>query len=150
MWNDGFGFMHGDAALAFIARGEIDKALYHIEAIPVSAHSAFDVSGVKLVQNLKERKQNDACRKLLLRWASCYEKTESVFDYRDGHRVPQLVAWLVEFNERAAAESLCERWHSIVQGETDVDECGEFIGRAWAEYALALNAMGDKNAVRWR
>jgi tetratricopeptide (TPR) repeat protein len=146
LWNDGFGFMHCDAALAFIERGDIDKALQHIDEIPNSAHSAFDLSAVKLVQNLINRKQSNACRKVLLRWASCYEKTDSVFDYRDRHRVPQLVAWLVEFNERAAA-SLCQRWHQISLAETDIDECGEFIGRCWAEYALAAAALGDKDAA---
>jgi hypothetical protein len=148
LWNDGFGFMHSDAALAFIERGEIEKALHHVDGIPGSVHSAFNVSGVKLIEKLKERKENDACRKVLLNWASRYEKTDSIFEYRDTYRVPQLVAWLVEFNERPAATSLCERWHAVLQAETDVDESGEFIGRGWAEYVLAISALGDENAAR--
>jgi tetratricopeptide (TPR) repeat protein len=147
LWKDDFGFMHGDAALAFVERGEIDKALHHIDAIPRSVHSAFNVQGAKLVQNLKDSKQNDACRKVLLRWASCYEKADSVFNYRDSNRIPQLVAWLVEFQERPAATSLCEHFHTVLQAETDIDECGEFIGRAWAEYGLALTAVGDKDGA---
>src|SRR5262245_66464960 len=46
LWNDGFGFMHGDAALAFLQRGEIDKALQHIDEFPRSVHSAFNISGI--------------------------------------------------------------------------------------------------------
>lgn len=86
---------------------------------------------------------------MLLRWASCYEKTDSIFQYRDGQGVPRLVAWLVEFNERPAAIALCERWRSILQAETDIDECGEFIGRGWAEHALAIAALGDKDAASY-
>jgi hypothetical protein len=148
LWNDGFGFMRCDAALAFMERGEVDKSLKQIDEIPRSLHSAFNAFGVKLVEKLKEAKKHDACRRVVLHWASCYEKTDSVFHYRDSHRVPELVAWLVEFDERAVASSLCERWHAILQTETDIEEGGEFIGRAWAEHALALNAMGDKNAAR--
>jgi tetratricopeptide (TPR) repeat protein len=147
LWKDDFGFMHGDAALAFVERGEIEKALHHIDAIPRSVHSAFNVCGVKLIQKLKDTQQNDACRKVLLHWAACYEKADSVFNYRDRHRVPQLVAWLVEFNERPVAMSLCEHFHSVLRAETDIDECGEFIGRAWGEYALALAAAGEKDGA---
>lgn len=148
LWNDELGYMHGDAALAFVERGEIDKALHHIDAIPKAVHSAFNICGVKLITMLRDSKQKDACRKVLLRWAACYEKAGSVFDYRDSHRVPQLVAWLVEFDERPAATSLCERFHTVVQAETDIDECGEFIGRAWAEYGVALAGVGDKDGAR--
>jgi tetratricopeptide (TPR) repeat protein len=145
LWKDEFGFMHGDAALAFVERGEIDKALHHIDAIPRSVHSAFNVVGMRLVQKLRSSNLNDAGRKVLLTWATCYEKADSVFQYRDSYRVPQLVAWLVEINERPAAMSLCQHFHAVLQAETDIDECGEFIGRAWAEYALALAAIGDKS-----
>jgi tetratricopeptide (TPR) repeat protein len=147
LWKDGFGFMHADAALAFVERGEIDKTLQHVEEIPRTAHSAFNVSGVKLVQRLKDRNQHEACRKVLLHWASCYERAETVFHYRDSHRVPQLVAWLVEFNERPAATALCEHWHAVLRANTDIDENGEFIGRAWAEYGLALAALGEKDGA---
>jgi tetratricopeptide (TPR) repeat protein len=148
LWNDGFGFMHCDAALAFIERGEIDQALYHIGEMPRSVHSGFNVFGVKVVRKLKERKENEGCRKVLLHWASCYERSETISHYRDSHRVPQLVAWLAEYQEKPVAAALCERWRAVLQAETDVDEYGEIIGRAWAEYALAIHALGETGEAK--
>jgi hypothetical protein len=147
LWDDGFGFMHCDAAMAYLDRGEIEKAAHHIKEIPPSVHSAFNVSGVKLIQKLIDLKEIELCRKTLVQWASRYEKTESVFEYRDSNRVPKLVAWLIEFGEKPAAVTLCDHWHNVVRAETDVDECGEFIGRCWAEYALGMAAMNDKKAA---
>jgi hypothetical protein len=148
LWNDEFGFLHGDAALALVSRGDFEKALHHIDAIPKSIHSAWNIVGVKLVEKLKEAQQTDHCRKVLLAWASCYDNTDSIFDYvLDRHHFLRLVAWLVEFHERPKAVTLCERWHSLLKADTDIDDSGRYIGLGWADYALAAKALGDKPAA---
>ncbi len=148
LWKDGFGFMHCEAAKAFVERGEIDKAFQHLNAVPKSLPSALTTFGFELVQKLQDAQQPEQCRRLLLLWAACYDDSKSVFDYRDGHRFPKLVQWLVELQERPRAKALCERLRSIVEVETDIDECGGFIGLAWAEYALALNALEERDVAR--
>jgi tetratricopeptide (TPR) repeat protein len=148
LWNDEFGFMHYEAALAYFARGEFDKAQHHIDSNPKSHPGVFGIFCPKIIPELSAAKQTIQCRKVLRAWASSFDNTKSIFEYRNSHQAPRLVAWLVEFDERPTAVALCERWHSILKAETDLDECGEFIGRSWAEYAVAAAALGDKPGAK--
>jgi hypothetical protein len=144
LWKIDPGTMRCKAALAFIERGEIDKALEQIDRIPESVQSPLSVFGNELIRELKERDLKEACRKVALAWASHFERAESITAYRYHYHVPQLVAWLVEFDERLMAKILCQKWHSTVKAETNVNEHGGNIGKAWAEYAKAVAALGDR------
>jgi len=145
-WKSDQGIMRCKAALAFIQRGEIDKSIEQINQVPSSAHSSLNVFGFELIQKLQEQNATEACRKVALAWASRLNQAEEITSYRQHYRVPQLVAWLVELNERPAAAALCDHWHSVLKSESNVNQWGALLGKAWAEYAQALAAI-DKEAA---
>lgn len=143
LWADELGFMHSDAALAYSDRGDYDNAQQHLDAIPKSHPGVFSLFCPKLIPQLRAAQQPAQCRKVLRVWASSYENTKSIFQYRDS-QAPRLVAWLVEFDERPTAVALCEHWHSILKAAKSLDNGGEFIGRGWGDYAVALAALDDQ------
>jgi hypothetical protein len=103
LWKYDGGVMRCKAALAFIQRGEIEKVLEQIDQIPKLANSALNGFGVELIQKIKEREAKEASRKIALAWASRLGQADSITVFRYHYQVPQLVVWLVEFNERPAA-----------------------------------------------
>jgi tetratricopeptide (TPR) repeat protein len=147
MWEYGGGTMHYSAALAFVERGEIDKALEHINRIPKSPNTLLSVFRPNLIQKLIARNESDAARKVALSWASRLNLASDIGSYRSYDEVPRLVAWLVEFNERPTAKAVCDHWHSVLVTQTAANPASLILARCWAEYGKALAALGPKEAA---
>jgi hypothetical protein len=147
MWKYSGATMRCNAALAFIERGEIEKALEQIDSVPKVAHSSVNLFGNNLIQKLIARNENDAARKVALSWASRLNLSSEIGSYRSYYEVPRLVAWLVEFNERPKAKAVCDHWHSVLVAQTAANQADLLLAKSWAEYGKALAALGTKEAA---
>jgi len=144
LWQDERGTMQCKAALAFLERNEVEKALDQLRRIPKSPDSALTLFGVELIEILTKRQRKEACRTVLLLWALRLEQAESADAYRTNLQVPQLVKWLGEYDERPTAHAVCQHWRSILESDS---KAAGVRGTPWAEYAKGLAALGDNEGA---
>lgn len=142
------GFIHSDAALDFVNRGEIDKAMQHIAQFPKDVHSVFSLAAPELIGKLVKAGHKEEARQVLKDWAASYQNADSVFDYRQGAHTELLVALLVEYDLRDVAADFCRHERTVAQAETDVAECGESIARVWAQCGKSFAILGDKPSAQ--
>jgi tetratricopeptide (TPR) repeat protein len=147
VWKDDPDTAHWSLAEAYAKRGDVAKALEHLNQVPATRLSMLHGLGHSLVAILEAGGHRDATRQVLLKWADSFADAESCFDFTRP-RTERLVALLGEYGEANMAKELCTRWKAILQNETDVAENGEFIGLAWAQLGRSMTILGDRSAAR--